>query len=81
MAALLAQQGFLATSEFLTAADGGLYNTYTNGGKPEAATSGLGERWELVFSRGALSVRVYAPAPLPAGEHQVEFPADALWVF
>jgi iron(III) transport system ATP-binding protein len=41
----------------------------------------LGERWELVFSRGALSVRVYAPAPLPAGEHQVEFPADALWVF
>jgi hypothetical protein len=34
-----------------------------------------------VFSRGALSVRVYAPAPLPAGEHQVEFPADALWVF
>jgi iron(III) transport system ATP-binding protein len=41
----------------------------------------LGERWELVFSRGDLSVRVYAPAPLPEGEHQVEFPADALWVF
>jgi 2-methylcitrate dehydratase PrpD len=47
MAALLAQQGFLATKEFLTAKDGGLYNTYTNGGKPEAATAGLGERWEL----------------------------------
>ncbi|HEV7394377.1 MAG TPA: MmgE/PrpD family protein [Burkholderiales bacterium] len=47
MAALLAQQKFEATQEFLTAADGGLYNTYTNGGKPEAATSGLGERWEL----------------------------------
>jgi 2-methylcitrate dehydratase PrpD len=47
MAALLAQQGFVATQEFLTAADGGLYNTYTNGGKPEKAIEGLGERWEL----------------------------------
>ncbi len=47
MAALLAQQGFLATKEFLTAKDGGLYNTYTNGGKPGAATEALGERWEL----------------------------------
>ena len=47
MAALLAQQGFLATKEFLTAKDGGLYNTYTNGGKPDAAIEGLGERWEL----------------------------------
>ncbi len=47
MAALLAQQNFLATSEFLTTKDGGLYNTYTNGGKPEAATTELGTRWEL----------------------------------
>jgi 2-methylcitrate dehydratase PrpD len=47
MAALLAEQGFVATEEFLTAADGGLYTTYTNGGRPEAATAGLGERWEL----------------------------------
>ena len=47
MAALLAQQGFVATQEFLTAPDGGLYNTYTNGGKPERATENLGERWEL----------------------------------
>jgi 2-methylcitrate dehydratase PrpD len=47
MAALLAQQGFLATQEFLTAKDGGLYNTYTNGGKPETALEGLGTRWEL----------------------------------
>jgi 2-methylcitrate dehydratase PrpD len=47
MAALLAQQGFSATQEFLTAADGGLYNTYSNGGKPDEATRGLGERWEL----------------------------------
>jgi iron(III) transport system ATP-binding protein len=41
----------------------------------------LGERWELVFARGALNVRIYAPAPLPPGDHQIEFPADALWVF
>jgi iron(III) transport system ATP-binding protein len=41
----------------------------------------LGERWELVLSRGQLSMRVYAPAPISAGEHHVEFPADALWVF
>lgn len=47
MAALLAQQNFLATQEFLTAKDGGLYNTYTNGGKPELATDALGGRWEL----------------------------------
>ncbi len=32
MAALLAEQNFLATSEFLTAPDGGLYNTYSDGG-------------------------------------------------
>ena len=47
MAALLAQQGFLATREFLTAPDGGLYATYTNGGRPNDAISDLGKRWEL----------------------------------
>ena len=47
MAALLAEQKFVATREFLTAKDGGLYNTYSNGGKPEAAVAGLGSRWEL----------------------------------
>jgi len=47
MAALLAQQKFVATREFLTAKDGGLYNTYSNGGKPEAAVADLGRRWEL----------------------------------
>src|SRR5262245_58792273 len=47
MAALLAQQEFVATREFLTAKDGGLYNTYSNGGKPEAAVADLGKRWEL----------------------------------
>jgi 2-methylcitrate dehydratase PrpD len=47
LAALLAEQKFLATREFLTAKDGGLYNVYANGGRPEAVTADLGERWEL----------------------------------
>ena len=47
MAALLAEQDFVATKEFLTAPDGGLYNTYSDGGLPELATDDLGERWEL----------------------------------
>jgi 2-methylcitrate dehydratase PrpD len=47
MAALLAQQKFVATREFLTAPDGGLFSTYSNGGRPEALTDGLGKRWEL----------------------------------
>jgi len=41
----------------------------------------LGERWELVFARETLSVRAYASAPLEPGEHYVEFPTEALWVF
>jgi len=41
----------------------------------------LGERWELVFARGDMIVRSYADAPLPPGEHYVEFPPEALWVF
>jgi len=41
----------------------------------------LGERWELWFERGHLSVRAYAEAPPAAGEHYVEFPPEALWVF
>ena len=47
LAALLAEQKFLATKEFLTAKDGGFYNTYSNGGKPEVAIADLGKRWEL----------------------------------
>lgn len=47
MAALLAQQKFVATREFLTARDGGLYTTYTDGGHPERVTADLGKRWEL----------------------------------
>jgi len=46
-----------------------------------AAPMYLGERWELLFTRGHYSVRAYAPEPLPPGEHYVEFPPEALWVF
>jgi iron(III) transport system ATP-binding protein len=41
----------------------------------------LGERWELVFTRESLTVRAYASEPLQPGEHYVEFPQEALWVF
>jgi 2-methylcitrate dehydratase PrpD len=47
MAALLAQQNFVATREFLTAKDGGLYSAYVNGGLPEVVTADLGQRFEL----------------------------------
>ena len=41
----------------------------------------LGERWELVFARDNITVRAYATAPLEPGDHYVEFPSEALWVF
>jgi len=47
MAALLAEQQFVATRQFLTAPDGGLYKSYSNGGRPEAVIADLGKRWEL----------------------------------
>jgi 2-methylcitrate dehydratase PrpD len=47
MAALLAQQNFVATRAFLTAKDGGLYHAYVNGGLPDVVTADLGARYEL----------------------------------
>jgi iron(III) transport system ATP-binding protein len=41
----------------------------------------LGERWELLFTRGGLRVRTYADALLSEGEYFVECPPAALWVF
>jgi iron(III) transport system ATP-binding protein len=41
----------------------------------------IGERWELVLGKDALSVRAYAAAPLQDASCQVEFPPDALWIF
>ncbi len=47
MAALLAEQGFVASREFLTAADGGFYPAYCGRSAKDAATTALGEYWEL----------------------------------
>ena len=47
MAALLAEEGFVATREFLTAADGGFYPTYCGGSAREAASAALGSHWEM----------------------------------
>jgi iron(III) transport system ATP-binding protein len=41
----------------------------------------LGERWELLLARDELTVRTFSAAPVTEGEHLVEFPAQALWVF
>jgi len=47
LAALLAQQNFVATRKFLTAKDGGLYAAYAGGGRSDAAIADLGRRFEL----------------------------------
>jgi len=47
LAANLAQQGFPGGRHPLTAPDGGIYNTHSNGGDPEAVRAELGVRWEL----------------------------------
>ena len=47
LAALLAETGFLSSTEVLSHKDGGLFNAYSDGGNPDAVTAGLGERWEL----------------------------------
>jgi 2-methylcitrate dehydratase PrpD len=47
MAALLAEQGFPAGAEILSAERGGLFRLYSDGGEPDATVAGLGDRWEL----------------------------------
>jgi 2-methylcitrate dehydratase PrpD len=47
LAGLLANEGFTASPEVLAHKDGGLFNSYSDGGAPEAVTAHLGERWEL----------------------------------
>jgi iron(III) transport system ATP-binding protein len=41
----------------------------------------IGERWELVFAKDALTVRAYTSAPLKHELYHVEFPPGALWIF
>jgi len=69
MAALLAQQDFVATREFLTAKDGGLYNAYVNGGKPDLAIADLGKRWELE----QIALRLWPSATLIQGMNTALF--------
>jgi 2-methylcitrate dehydratase PrpD len=47
MAALLAQQGFIANLDFLTCPDGGLFAAYADTGHPGRVTDSLGTYWEL----------------------------------
>lgn len=47
MAGLLAQTGFLASNDILEHKDGGIYHAYSDGGKPELVTAGLGQQWQL----------------------------------
>ena len=63
LAALLAWQNFVATQEFLSATDGGLYKTYAGGGKPEAAIADLGHRFELE----RIALRLWPSATLIQG--------------
>jgi 2-methylcitrate dehydratase PrpD len=69
MAALLAQQKFVATREFLTAKDGGLYSTYVDGGKASAVTADLGTRWELE----RIAMRLWPSATLIQGMNTALF--------
>jgi 2-methylcitrate dehydratase PrpD len=69
MAALLAQQEFVATHEFLTAKDGGLYSTYGDGGKPDLAVADLGQHWELE----RIAMRLWPSATLIQGMNTALF--------
>jgi iron(III) transport system ATP-binding protein len=41
----------------------------------------IGERWELVLAKDAVSVRAYTSAPLKHEFYHVELPPSALWIF
>jgi 2-methylcitrate dehydratase PrpD len=69
LAALLAQQNFVATREFITAKDGGLYNAYVNGGKPDVALADLGKRFELE----QIALRLWPSASLIQGMNTALF--------
>jgi len=69
LAALLTQQGFVATKEFLSAPDGGLYRSYADGGRPELATAELGRRFELE----QIALRLWPSASLLQGMNTALF--------
>jgi len=47
ISARLAAAGFEGSPDILTAADGGLLGTFSNGGDPGAVTDGLGSKWHI----------------------------------
>jgi len=47
LAGMLAAEGFKAGDDVLANPSGGILSTYSDGGRPESLTDGLGERWEL----------------------------------
>lgn len=48
LAGMLAAEEFKASEDILTHPDGGIYNTYSDGGRPDLVTDGLGDRWALM---------------------------------
>ena len=69
MAALLAEQEFVATREFLTAKDGGLYQDLCQRRASELATAELGKRWELE----QIALRLWPSASLLQGMNTALF--------
>ena len=65
----MAEQQFVATREFLTAKDGGLFNTYANGGRLDLAIGDLGKRWELE----QIALRLWPSASLMQGMNTALF--------
>jgi aconitate decarboxylase len=57
-AGLLAEQGFKAGPEIFTAAHGGLFSLYSDGGDPAGMVAGLGEEWTL----NTISLRLWPAA-------------------
>lgn len=55
---LFEEQGFEGPMSVLTAQDGGMYWTFTNGGRPELAIDGLGRDWKLL----EIAVRLWPAA-------------------
>ena len=47
LAAQMAEHGFIGGTRPLPADDGGIYNTHSNGGKPDLAIESLGSLWEM----------------------------------
>jgi 2-methylcitrate dehydratase PrpD len=58
LAGLLAEQGFRAGPDILTAERGGLFHLYSDGGDPAALTASLGEDWQLT----TISLRLWPAA-------------------